>query len=100
MLKSVLLVAGLAVATPAFAQWGDPSANRIPGGGDGFISSRPNPVGGYDYSNGVSSRPNPAGGYDYSSGLSSRPNPVGGYDYSNGVSCRPNPVGGMDCRQN
>jgi hypothetical protein len=46
---------------------------------------------------GVSSRPNPLGGYDYSNGMYSRPNPQGGYDYSNGVRCRPNPLGGMDC---
>jgi hypothetical protein len=46
----------------------------------------------------ISSRPNPMGGYNYSNGISSRPNPLGGYDYSNGMSCRPNPLGGMDCR--
>jgi hypothetical protein len=46
----------------------------------------------------ITSRPNPLGGSDYSNGVSSRPNPLGGYDYSNGRSCRPNPLGGMDCR--
>lgn len=46
----------------------------------------------------VSSRANPLGGFDYSNGVTSRPNPLGGMDYSNGVSCRPNPVGGVDCR--
>ncbi len=45
----------------------------------------------------VSSRSNPLGGYDYSNGVSSRSNPLGGYGYSNGVRCRPNPLGGMDC---
>jgi hypothetical protein len=45
------------------------------------------------------SRPNPLGGFDYSNGVYSRPNPLGGYDYSNGASCRPNPMGGMDCRR-
>jgi hypothetical protein len=45
------------------------------------------------------SRRNPTGGFDYSNGVTSRPNPMGGYDYSNGVSCRPNPMGGMDCRR-
>jgi hypothetical protein len=46
-----------------------------------------------------SSRRNPTGGFDYSNGVTSRPNPLGGYDYSNGASCRPNPMGGMDCRR-
>jgi hypothetical protein len=46
----------------------------------------------------VSSRPNPLGGYSYSNGTYSQPNPLGGYSYSNGVTCRPNPQGGMDCR--
>jgi hypothetical protein len=46
----------------------------------------------------VSSRPNPIGGFDFSNGISSRPNPLGGYDYSDGRSCRPNPLGGTDCR--
>lgn len=47
---------------------------------------------------GVTSRPNPVGGYDYSNGVTSRANPQGGYDYSNGVTCRRNPFGGLDCR--
>ena len=47
---------------------------------------------------GITSRPNPLGGYDYSNGVTSRANPQGGYDYSNGVTCRRNPFGGMDCR--
>ena len=47
---------------------------------------------------GITSRPNPEGGYDYSNGVTSRANPQGGYDYSNGVTCRRNPFGGLDCR--
>jgi hypothetical protein len=47
--------------------------------------------------NTVTSKPNPFGGYDFSNGVTSRPNPQGGMDYSNGVSCRPNPQGGMYC---
>jgi len=47
---------------------------------------------------GITSRPNPAGGYDYSNGVTSRANPSGGFDYSNGVTCRRNPLGGMDCQ--
>jgi hypothetical protein len=53
---------------------------------------------GVGVSSGVSSRPNPLGGYDYSNGVTSRANPFGGYDYSNGVTCRRNPFGGLDCR--
>jgi hypothetical protein len=45
-----------------------------------------------------SARPNPLGGYDYSNGLSSRRNPMGGQDFSNGVSCQPGPLGGYSCR--
>jgi hypothetical protein len=45
-----------------------------------------------------STRPNPLGGYDYSNGLSSRRNPMGGQDFSNGVSCQPGPLGGYSCR--
>jgi hypothetical protein len=47
----------------------------------------------------ISSRANPLGGFDYSNGVSSRRNPFGGYDYSNGITCRPNPLGGMDCHR-
>ncbi len=47
---------------------------------------------------GITSRPNPQGGYDYSNGITSRANPLGGYDFSNGVTCRRNPFGGLDCR--
>jgi hypothetical protein len=47
---------------------------------------------------GITSRPNPQGGYDYSNGVTSRANPLGGFDYSNGVTCRRNPFGGLDCR--
>ena len=57
------------------------------------MNSVPNPA-----ANGVSSRPNPLGGFDYSNGVTSRANPQGGYDYSNGVTCRRNPFGGLDCR--
>ena len=46
----------------------------------------------------ITSRPNPQGGYDYSNGATSRANPQGGYDYSNGTTCRRNPFGGLDCR--
>jgi len=45
----------------------------------------------------TSSRPNPVGGYDYSNGIQSRANPSGGFTYSNGVTCVPNPSGGVDC---
>ena len=48
----------------------------------------------------LTSRPNPQGGYDYSNGVTSRPNPQGGYNYSNGVTCQRNPFGGQDCRRN
>lgn len=98
-MKLVLTVLCASVlAVPALAQ----NCIRNPLGGytcdNGVSSSRPNPLGGSDYSNGVSSRPNPTGGMDYSNGVTSRPNPLGGMDYSNGVTCRPNPLGGMDCR--
>jgi hypothetical protein len=46
----------------------------------------------------VSSQPNRLGGYDYSNGLRSMRNNFGGYDYSNGVRCVPNNLGGMDCQ--
>ena len=46
----------------------------------------------------ITSRPNPVGGYDYSNGVTSRANPQGGYDYSNGTTCRRNPFGGLDCQ--
>lgn len=60
------------------------------------IFTRPNNLGGFDYSNGIYSRRNSQGGYDYSNGVFSWKNPFGGYDYSNGISSRPNLYGGFD----
>jgi len=45
-----------------------------------------------------SSRPNPLGGYDYSSRSNNPANRAYFPNGSNEMSCRPNPVGGMDCR--
>lgn len=58
--------------------------------------SRPNILGGYDYSSGLNSRANILGGQDFSNGVSSWPNILGGYSYSNGLSSRRNIVGGQD----
>ena len=40
-----------------------------PQGDQNTVTAKPNPFGGYDYSNGVTSRPNPQGGMDYSNGV-------------------------------
>ena len=90
-LAMISICGALVGATPAFAACapGDYYCQDLRALGNSRLN-------GDDY--GVSSRPNPAGGYDYSNGISSRRNPLGGYDYSNGVTCRPNPLGGMDCR--
>jgi hypothetical protein len=91
-LKIVLIGTALAVSTPAFAYCDPADPNyRV------CLYNEDMHAGGLNPPSSVSSRPNPIGGYDYSNGLSSRPNPLGGYDYSNGVGCRPNPLGSMDC---
>ena len=93
-LRMISICTALAASTPAFA-YCDPTSigYRNCLYNETLHGQNPAPSGS------ISSHPNPLGGYDYSNGVSSRPNPSGGYNYSNGVTCRPNPLGGMDCRR-